>query len=242
MNVDLELRVKQRTAELSSVNKELQAFAYSVSHDLRAPLRAIDGFSQALIEDYGDRLDSTGHNYLERVRNSAQRMGHLIDDLLQLSRVNRDQISLQSVDLRAMAQEIFEELQAGDPRRKVDINLGEDLHINGDPRLIRVMLDNLLGNAWKFTSKQAEACITFNKTPENPDIFLIKDNGVGFDMKHAKKLFGAFQRLHRMSDFPGTGVGLATVQRILNRHGGHIWADAKEGKGATFYFSMVSDK
>ena len=242
LNVNLEMRVQQRTAELHSVNRELESFSYSVSHDLRAPLRAIDGFSVALLEDYGDRLDDTGHDYLARVRNSAQRMGHLIDDLLQLSRVNRDHITVQTVNLRSIAEEVLAELQAIEPDRKIEIILGKELQVEGDPRLLRIMLDNLLGNAWKFTGKNDEAQITFDKLKGDPQVFFIRDNGVGFNMNHAKKLFGAFQRLHRVTEFPGTGVGLATVQRIINRHGGRIWADAKEGEGATFYFSLVADE
>lgn len=238
LNVNLELRVKQRTAELNTVNKELEAFSYSVSHDLRAPLRAIDGFSLALVEDYGEKLDATAHDYLQRVRNSAQRMGHLIDDLLQLSRVNRDKLSLQTVDLATIAQEVIQELGDIEPDRNIKIILGEDLITEGDVQLCRVVLDNLLGNAWKFTSKKDKAHIRFDKMPQNTSIFYVQDNGAGFNMQHAKNLFGAFQRLHRTTDFPGTGIGLATVQRIIHRHGGEIWAEANEGKGATFYFTL----
>lgn len=242
LNVNLELRVKQRTAELKAVNNELEAFSYSVSHDLRAPLRSIDGFSQALLEDYGGRLDEEGHDYLNRVRNSAQRMGQLIDDLLQLSRVNREDISHQQVDMKSLAIKVIEELRSADPQRQVEFIPGEELSVEGDERLLRIMLDNLLGNAWKFTANQEHAQITFNRSTEDPMVFLIKDNGVGFDMKYADKLFGAFQRLHRITEFPGTGIGLATVQRIMHRHGGKIWAEAEVGKGATFYFSFVRTK
>ena len=242
LNVNLELRVKQRTAELKAVNKELEAFSYSVSHDLRAPLRSIDGFSLALIEDYGHKLDDEGHDYLNRVRKSAQRMGQLIDDLLQLSRVNRDQISHEKVDLSLIAEKVIEELRNGEPDREVTVNLGKDLVVEGDPRLLRIMLDNLIGNAWKFTAKQERGEITLDRSAENPQVFFIKDNGVGFDMKHADKLFGAFQRLHRVTDFPGTGIGLATVQRILHRHGGKVWAEAELGMGAVFYFSLIRTK
>ena len=242
LNVNLELRVKQRTAELKAVNKELEAFSYSVSHDLRAPLRSIDGFSMALLEDYGNKLDEEGQDYLDRVRKSAQRMGQLIDDLLQLSRVNRDHISPKEVDLAPLAEKVIDELSSGEPDRKVDFKVGKDLTVEGDPRLLRVMLDNLIGNAWKFTAKQPQAEIAFDRCKDNPQVFFIKDNGVGFDMKHADKLFGAFQRLHRVTDFPGTGIGLATVQRILNRHGGKVWAEAKLGEGAVFYFSLVRTK
>ena len=242
LNVNLELRVKKRTAELKAVNKELEAFAYSVSHDLRAPLRSIDGFSQALIEDYAEKLDEKGHDYLNRVRNAAQRMGQLIDDLLQLSRVNRNEIHLQQIDLADLAEQVLEDLRHADPDRKVDVRLGKGLMVEGDPRLLQVMLVNLLGNAWKFTAQQDQARITFDRSKQKPDVFFVKDNGVGFEMRHADKLFGAFQRLHHAREFPGTGVGLATVQRILHRHGGEIWAEAELGKGATFYFSLAHSK
>ncbi|MDJ0833062.1 MAG: PAS domain S-box protein [Gammaproteobacteria bacterium] len=239
LNVNLELRVKKRTSELKAVNKELEAFSYSVSHDLRAPLRSIDGFSQALLEDYTDKLDEHGRDYLNRVRKSAQRMGQLIDDLLQLSRVNRNEISHEKVDLAELAEQVIEELRNGDPDRQVDFVHGKDLVVEGDPRLLRVMLDNLIGNAWKFTADQEQARISFDRSADNPKVFVIEDNGVGFDMKHSDKLFGAFQRLHRVTEFPGTGIGLATVQRILNRHGGKIWAEAEPDQGAIFYFSLV---
>ncbi len=232
----------QRSSQLEAANKELETFSYSVSHDLRAPLRAIDGFSLALAEDYSESLDETGLDYLNRVRNSAQRMGNLIDDMLQLSRINNSVISIKNVDLKVLAREVMDELQSIDPDRKIVFSLGENLQVEGDPRLLRIMLDNLLGNAWKFTSKNDKALITFDRLKETPEVFFIRDNGAGFNMNHAKKLFGVFQRLHRTIDFPGTGVGLATVQRILNRHGGKIWARAKEGEGATFYFSLVINK
>ncbi|MEE9424105.1 MAG: ATP-binding protein, partial [Methylococcales bacterium] len=228
----------QRTTQLEAANKELETFSYSVSHDLRAPLRAIDGFSLALAEDYSESLDDTGLDYLNRVRNSAQRMGHLIDDMLQLSRVNNSIISVKNVDLKVLAREVMDGLQSTEPDRKIVFSLGENLQVEGDPRLLRIMLDNLLGNAWKFTSKNDKVLIKFDRLEETPEVFFIRDNGAGFNMDHAKKLFGAFQRLHRMTDFPGTGIGLATVQRILNRHGGKIWVKAKEGEGATFYFSL----
>ena len=239
---DQTVELIQRTTQLEAANKELETFSYSVSHDLRAPLRAIDGFSLALVEDYREILDGTGLDYLNRVRNGAQRMGSLIDDMLQLSRINNSVISLENVDLKVLAREVMDELQSTEPDRKIVFSLGNNLQVEGDPRLLRIMLVNLLGNACKFTSKNDEALITFDRLEENPEVFFIMDNGVGFNMDHAKNLFGAFQRLHRMIDFPGTGIGLATVQRILNRHGGKIWAKAKEGEGATFYFSLVFDK
>lgn len=237
-NEDLEQRVHERTSELEAVNKELESFSYSVSHDLRTPLRAIDGFSLALVEDYGDQLDGTAHDYLQRVRNGAQRMGILIDDLLQLSRVNRGELIRKEVDLGKIAEAVLAELQAGEPDRQVELILDSNMQVKGDPRLLRVILDNLLGNAWKFTAREAVSHITLKHKTGQPGVFYISDNGVGFDMRHADKLFGAFQRLHRTIEFPGTGVGLATVQRIIHRHGGRVWAEAREGEGASFYFTL----
>lgn len=240
LNEDLEQRVQQRTAELKAANKELESFSYSVSHDLRAPLRAIDGFSLALMEDYAVHLDETALDYLARVRTGAQRMGMLIDDLLQLSRVSRGELNLEEVDLGEIAKAVQDELAVSQPDRRVELVLDENMRVRGDARLLRVMLDNLLGNAWKFTAQEARSRVIFKHHIDDPQIFYLKDNGVGFDMRHADKLFGAFQRLHRVSDFPGTGVGLATVQRIVRRHDGRIWAEAQEGKGATFYFTLGS--
>jgi light-regulated signal transduction histidine kinase (bacteriophytochrome) len=233
LNQELEDRVHERTAKLEAANKELESFAYSVSHDLRAPLRAIDGFSLALAEDYGDQLNVVALDYLQRVRKGAQRMGLLIDDMLQLSRVKS-----QEVDLGEIAETVLQEFRAGEPERRVELTLGRDMRVQGDSRLLRVMLDNLLGNAWKFTAREAVSQIIFKQKTDQPGTFYMSDNGVGFDMRHADKLFGAFQRLHRVTDFPGTGVGLATVQRIINRHGGRVWGEAQEGKGATFYFCI----
>ncbi len=238
LNLELEDRVRARTTELRAVNRELESFAYSVSHDLRAPLRAIDGFSLALLEDYGDQLDPTAHDYLHRVRGGAQRMGLLIDDLLQLSRVNRNAMSVSEVDLGKVAGEVMSDLRTAEPTRQVDWILDPELKVNGDPRLLRVLLDNLLGNAWKFTGKESHAQISLKRSESDPDVFVIQDNGVGFDMRYRDKLFGAFQRLHRSSEFPGTGIGLATAQRIVNRHGGRIWAEAREGEGARLFFSL----
>lgn len=249
MKADLEQRVIERTIELQAVNRELEAFSYSVSHDLRAPLRAIDGFSQAVLEDYADRLDDQGKDYLNRVRAATQRMGHLIDDMLTLSRVTRVEMQRGTVDLSALAADVFAELQKSEPERKVDWRIEPGLIAEGDAQLLRVALVNLLGNAWKFTGKTANAKIEFGAmrdaaipntqgAPDSAPSFFVRDNGAGFDMTYAGKLFGAFQRLHLTSEFPGTGIGLATVQRIIHRHGGRVWAEGAVGKGATFYFSL----
>lgn len=231
----------RRSAELDAANKELEAFAYSVSHDLRAPLRGIDGFSQALLEDYAPQLDATGKDYLNRVRAATQRMAMLIDDLLNLSRVTRAEMHRERIDLSAMALAIAGELRSGDPNRDADFAVSPNLYAEGDTRLVRVVLENLLGNSWKFTSKLTHAKIEFAKSPSNGHgngAFFVRDNGAGFDQAHASRLFGAFQRLHGMNEFPGTGIGLATVQRIIHRHGGHVWAEGEVNKGATFYFML----
>ncbi|MFA6499965.1 MAG: ATP-binding protein, partial [Desulfurivibrionaceae bacterium] len=230
---------EERTAQIAAANKELDSFAYSVSHDLRAPLRGIDGFSQALLEDYGERLDDTAKDYISRVRAGCLRMGDLIDDMLQLSRLSRGEIHRQEVDLSAMAGEIAEELQRGAPARRVVFELTPGITVFGDAILLRAVLDNLLGNAWKFTAKTEEARITFGRQEEDgKDLLFVRDNGAGFDMAYADKLFGAFQRLHSPQEFEGTGIGLATVQRIIHRHGGTIRAEGAVGSGATFYFSV----
>lgn len=236
LNQDLQ----RRNADLEVSNKELEAFAYSVSHDLRAPLRSIDGFSQALLEDYLAQLDSVGQDYLRRIRAATQRMGQLIDDLLTLSRVTRTEMRHERVDLSALAQAIATELQQAHPDRQVRFVLEPELLVHGDTRLLRVMLVNLLENAWKFTAKQSQARIELGtKIQDNgKKIYFVRDDGAGFDMAYADKLFGAFQRLHTMSEFPGNGVGLATIQRIVHRHGGRVWAEGYVGKGATFYFTL----
>ena len=236
---ELERQVAERTAELSASNHELEAFAYSVSHDLRAPLRAIDGFSLALLEDYGDSLDETGGRYLQRVRAGTQRMGDLIDDMLQLSRVNRGDFNLQQIDISAMAEEVFQRLQATAPERQVKIDVMPGMNAQGDRRLLGILLENLLGNAWKYTGKQDDAQISFACTRQGDErIFYVRDNGVGFNPQYTDKVFEAFQRLHSSSEFEGSGVGLATVQRVVKRHGGRVWAEAEEGEGATFYFTL----
>ena len=231
--------LERRGAELTAANAELEAFSYSVSHDLRSPLRSIDGFSQALLEDYGERLDADWVDYLKRVRAGSQRMGDLIDDMLSLSRVTRSEMRREKVDLGALARAVANELEERQPERQVNFVLPEELTANGDARLLRLALENLLGNAWKFTGKQPEATIEFGVTRRDgtPEYF-VRDDGTGFDMAYADKLFGAFQRLHTTEEFEGTGVGLATVRRVVRSHGGRIWADAEEGKGATFYFTL----
>jgi light-regulated signal transduction histidine kinase (bacteriophytochrome) len=228
-----------RSMLLEAANNELEAFSYSVSHDLRAPLRSLDGFSQALAEDYRDVLDAQGKDFLDRISASAQRMGHLIDDLLSLGRVTRSEMRRVPVDLSALANGIISELQMTEPARRVHVEVTPGLVANGDSSLLRVALQNLLANAWKFTRFEETATIEFSATEQNGEhVFFVRDNGAGFDMAYADKLFGAFQRLHAMNEFPGTGVGLATVQRILFRHGGRAWVDAAVGVGATFFFTI----
>ncbi len=231
------LRLAKAAAEGAS--KELEAFSYSVAHDLRAPLRSIDGFSQALIEDCADRLDVDGKRYLNHVREAAQQMGELIDDLLNLSRVTRAELRRERVDLTELARGVLTKLRDAQPGRNVDFVVEAGLVAQADPRLLEVVLTNLLGNAWKFTGKQARARIELAvRTVERPVVYFVRDNGAGFDQAYAGKLFGVFQRLHAAQEFEGTGIGLATVQRIVRRHGGHVWAEAEVDRGATFYFTL----
>lgn len=239
LNADLERRVQDRTTQLEMANKELESFSYSVSHDLRAPLRAIDGFSQALVEDYRDELDETGKDYLRRVRAAAQKMGALIDDMLKLAKVNRTEVILGEVDLSEMVNSIMDELRDAEPDRQVTVKVTSGLTAWCDSHLIKIALINLMNNAWKYTSKTGNASIEFGMRFHNGSpAFFVQDNGVGFDMAYADKLFGAFQRLHSAGEFSGTGVGLATVKRVISRHGGDIWAEAAPDKGATFYFTL----
>lgn len=231
-----------RAQALELANKELESFSYSVSHDLRAPLRAIDGFSRLVLEDCAERLDPEGRVNLGRVRAASQRMGQLIDDILQLSRLTLSEMRREPVDLSALARTLVEDLQREDPGRQVAVVIEPDLTAYADPNLMRIVLANLLGNAWKFTGKQPAAKIELGRTThEGWPTFFVRDNGVGFDMAYAHKLFGAFQRLHTTSEFPGTGIGLATVQRVIHRHNGRVWAESQLGQGATFYFTLPTD-
>lgn len=235
----LHLDLKQYAAQLEASNQELESFSYSVSHDLRAPLRGIDGFSQVLLEDYSEHLPPEGRGYLERVRASAQRMAQLIDDLINLARVTRSPLQPELINISRVAQNIADALLDEHPERDLSISIEPEMHVDGDPSLMRIALENLLNNAWKFTSKREQATIEFGQqTIDGEPTFFVRDNGAGFDMTYAGKLFGAFQRLHSVSEFPGTGIGLATVHRIIKLHGGRVWAQGEEGKGATFYFTL----
>jgi signal transduction histidine kinase len=238
-SVELEQRVAERTAQLESTNKELEAFSYSVSHDLAAPLRSIDGFSQALLEDYEEALDANGKDYLRRVRGATQHMGQLIDDLLNLSRVSRKEMQRERVDLSGLARDIAAELKRSDGARQVNFAIGDEFSAVGDSGLLRIALANLLGNAWKFTGNKPRATIEFGAMLDNgKPTFFVRDDGAGFDMAYASKMFAPFQRLHATTEFDGTGIGLATVQRIIYRHGGRVWAEGEVERGATFYFTL----
>jgi PAS domain S-box-containing protein len=259
LNAELDQRVRARTRQLEATNQELEAFAYSVSHDLRAPLRAIDGFSKALLEDYGNALDAQAHHFLSRVRAGTVHMAQLIDDLLSLSRVTRSEMRWQSVDLSGLAQTVASELRKAQPQRTVEFVIAPGLIAQGDAHLLRLVLENLLGNAWKYTSQHTHARIEFGTlSAANGDdpgahgapdeghdrqatlVYFVRDDGAGFDMRHVDRLFRAFQRLHSTTEFEGTGIGLATVQRIIHRHGGRIWAEGAVDRGATFYFSLAA--
>jgi PAS domain S-box-containing protein len=249
LNDSLELRVAQRSAEavesnqkLESANRELEAFAHSVSHDLRAPLRSVDSFSQIILDEYSDKLDEDGAKYLRRIRAGAQNMGQLIDALLNLSRVSRGLLNRECVQLSSMASTIVKELQDQDSRRTVNIEIAADIQANGDARLLRIVMNNLIGNAWKFTGKRDQACLEFgSNTEKGVVVYFVRDNGAGFDMAYVSQLFTPFQRLHQTTEFAGTGIGLATVQRIVQRHGGRIWAESSVGNGATFYFTLAAE-
>lgn len=239
LNVSLERRVAERTAQLEAVNQELESFSYSVSHDLRTPLRSIDGFSQALLEDYGGQLDENGHDYLSRVRRAAQRMGILIDDLLRLARITRSQMKKNPVDLSLLSEEVFADLLKHKGYKETPCHVQAGMVTRGDPGLLRIAMENLLDNALKYSSKILHPLIEVGSTQQKGQtVYFVRDNGVGFDMVFEGKLFGAFQRLHHADEYPGTGVGLATVKRIVHRHGGEIWAASQSGEGTIFSFTL----
>jgi light-regulated signal transduction histidine kinase (bacteriophytochrome) len=241
LRADVALRQARDAAE--AANRELESFSYSVAHDLRAPLRSIDGFSQALLDDFGAELHDQAKKYLQYIRESAQRMAQLIDDLLGLSRLSRTDLNPTRVDLTKLAQSIVNELHARDSRRSISWLIHDDVWATGDARLLRVALENLLGNAWKFTGKRTAALVEFGAyIDRQPVVYFVRDNGAGFDMTYAGKLFGVFQRLHSGEEFEGTGIGLATVQRIVRRHGGRVWAEGEVDRGATFCFTLEEEK
>ena len=236
---NLEILVKNRTLELESANRELESFSYSVSHDLKAPLRSITGFSQVIQQDYADILDDEGKDLLNRVVGNTRRMSELIDDLLELSRLGRKELEIQSVDFDTLTQGVTKSFLDRYPDRKVDINFQRLGNVMADPGLIKIVMENLLGNAWKYTSKKPHASIKIGKYLENGEtVFFVEDDGAGFDMQYSDKLFGAFQRLHKPQEFEGTGIGLATVQRIVKRHGGRVWANSELNQGTTFCFTI----
>jgi light-regulated signal transduction histidine kinase (bacteriophytochrome) len=237
LNATLEMRVQQRTAELETINRELEAFSYSVSHDLRAPLRTVDGFSLALEEDYADAVGAEGKDYIRRVRAGVQRMGQLIDALLQLSRITRADLERSDFDLTELAESVAAALKQENPDRDIEFRIQSGMKMNGDPKLIRVALENMLGNSVKFTSKLPAALIEFG-WDDQAQAWFVRDNGAGFDMEYAGRLFSAFHRLHGDKDFKGSGIGLATVARVIRRHHGSIWAESVVNKGATFWFAL----
>ncbi len=239
LNQELEIRVRQRTAELEASNRELEAFSYSVSHDLRSPLRAIDGFARILEEELGERLDPGSREHLERIRLAAGRMAYLIDKLIELARLSRHMLRKETVNLSDLAIQVIEDLRREHPERQVDVEIMRDLTATADPTLMHNVLDNLLRNAWKFTARQPVARIGFHAAMHGGErIFTVSDDGVGFDMAFSKQLFRAFHRLHDIAEFPGSGIGLANVQRVIQRHGGEIWAESAPGKGAAFHFTL----
>jgi two-component system sensor kinase len=242
---ELELRVGERTTELLAANKELDAFSYSVSHDLRAPLRAVDGYARMLEEDYADKLDAEGNRLLGVVRASSQQMGRLIDDLLAFSRLGREQLRTRPLQLNDLVREIIDEAQSDRAGRQIDFVVGDLGSVDADPALLKQALANLLSNAIKFTRDRNPAVIEIGTEVKSDtcsaDSYYVKDNGAGFDMKYYDKLFGVFQRLHSHAEYPGTGVGLAIVQRVIHRHGGRVWADSKPGVGSAFYFTLRND-
>jgi len=236
--------LKQNITQLEAANKELEVFSYSISHDLRAPLRSLDGFSQVLFEDYANQLDEQGKDYLQRIRKASQHMAELIDALLMLSRMTRKEIHYETVDLSTLAQAILAELRQTQPKRQIEVVIEEGLVVKGDPQLLRVVIENLLANAWKYTSRKPEVRIEVGalRQEDGKRTYFVRDNGAGFDMAFADKLFKAFQRLHTPNEFPGVGIGLATVQRIIHRHGGRVWAEGEVEKGATFFFTLSNKR
>ena len=239
LNLRLEERVRQRTSELEAANSEMEAFTYSVSHDLRAPLRTIGGFSNILQEEYGDQLDDQASHYLSRVRTGTEKMEHLINDLLKLSRSTRGDLHRNDIDMSALMDEIIAEYRQDNPKRDISVHISPNIKAYADKRFVRVVLENLISNAWKYTSQCDDPKIFFGMTDkEGQKAYYIQDNGAGFDMAYSEKLFAPFQRLHSAKEFDGTGVGLATVQRVIHRHGGEIWANAEVNEGATFYFTL----
>jgi len=242
LNAELEKRVQTRTAQLEAANKELESFSYSVSHDLRSPLSRIEGYSELLLGEYVNVIGEDGKHYLERIIFSVTQMSQLIDDLLKLASITRSEMNFSDINLSCMAKQIADNLLESEPERKAEIIIHSNLHANGDGRLIRLAMDNLLNNAWKYTSKKTLTKIEVGvKNGEDNPTFFIKDNGAGFCMSDIEKLFAPFSRLHSRNEFPGTGVGLATVKRIINRHGGDIWAEGETNKGATCYFTLASN-
>lgn len=238
LNADLEAKVQERTAQLQYANKELESFCFSVSHDLRGPLRAISGFSQALADELPANLPDDAKRYLGKIFAATSRMGQLIEDLLNLSRVSRGELVRHPVDVSRLASEVARDLQVADPAHQAELSIESGMTTEADPKLLRIVLENLLGNAWKFSSKKPQAHIGVSrKSAGGNEVFCVRDNGAGFDMKYADKLFGPFQRLHGVNEFPGTGIGLATVQRIVHRHGGRIWCESSPDNGAAFYFT-----
>jgi signal transduction histidine kinase len=236
-------RILAQVTELQASNRELESFSYSVSHDLRAPLRSIDGFSKALLEDYSSVLPAEGIEYLGYLREASQQMGLLIDDLIRLSRLTRDEFRAVEVDLSALAAQVVEELRSREPGRTVEFRIQPEVRAMGDPRLLRHVFDNLLANSWKFTSRNPQPRIEFGAQNGDGEIrYFVRDNGVGFDMAYAGRLFSPFQRLHARSEFEGSGIGLATVQRVVRRHGGRVWAEAQPERGATFYFTLKEEE
>ena len=243
LNSVLELRVRQRTAELEAANKELGSFTYSVSHDLRAPLRRIEGFGQILADEYAGNLDERGLHYIRRIRAGANDMGEMIDSFLKLSRSTRGELAVETVNLSSLAADTVEQLREKDPERQVSVEIQSDVTVQGDRRLLRVVLENLLDNAWKYSRKADKPMIAFGATQDaGGTVFFVRDNGVGFDMANVSRLFTPFNRLHKAEEFEGSGIGLATVQRILARHGGRVWATAAPGRGATFHFTCWEGK